>query len=156
MKIRVVRPKDFSQLRKLCDEHAALEEVTIADRDLSAQWNSAFFGSPAQLFGWVCDEGGNGPDPLRGYMTASIRLWTWSAKTHLYLDCIYLQPELRRSGIGRAMFRILVQFARESGCHEIQWRTLSSNETGIAFYRSLGAVPITDTMQWSQWSLSVD
>ncbi|TIQ17844.1 MAG: GNAT family N-acetyltransferase [Mesorhizobium sp.] len=153
MEIRVVRPNDLSQLRELCEEHAALEGATIADRDLSAKWNSAFFGTPAQLVGWVCDEGDNRPDALTGYMTASIRLSTWSAKPYLYLDCIYLRPEVRRSGMGRAMFGILTQFARESGCKEIQWQTLLSNEGGIAFYHSLGAVP---TLQWSRWSLSVD
>jgi GNAT superfamily N-acetyltransferase len=156
VEIRVVRPSDLSQLRKLCDEHIALEGSTIADRDLSAHWNSAFFGTPAQLFGWVCDEGGNRPDTLIGYMTASIRLWTWSAKIHLYLDCIYLQPEMRRSGMGRAMFGVLTEFARGKGCEEIQWRTLSSNEAGIAFYHALGAIPVTDTMRWSDWSLCVD
>ncbi|WP_353806834.1 GNAT family N-acetyltransferase [Mesorhizobium sp.] len=81
-----------------------MEGSTIADRDLSAHWNSAFFGTPAQLYGWVCEEGGNRHGTLRGYMTASIRPWTWSAKPQLYLDCIYLQPETRRSGMGRTMF----------------------------------------------------
>ncbi|TIW17489.1 MAG: GNAT family N-acetyltransferase, partial [Mesorhizobium sp.] len=119
-------------------------------------WNSAFFGTPAQLFGWVCDEGGSRHETLRGYMTASIRLWTWSANPHLYLDCIYLQPKTRRSGMGRAMFGVLTEFARGKGYEEIQWRTLSSNKAGIAFYHSLGAVPVTDTMRWSEWSLRLD
>ncbi|WP_352861743.1 GNAT family N-acetyltransferase [Mesorhizobium sp. M1163] len=118
--------------------------------ELGALWNTC------PVIRLVCDEGDNRPGTLTGYMTASIRLWTWSAKTHLYLDCIYLQPEARRSGIGRAMFRVLVEFARGRGCEEIQWQTLLSNEGGIAFYHSLGAVPTTDTMRWSRWSLCID
>ncbi|MGX8009756.1 N-acetyltransferase family protein [Mesorhizobium sp. ORM8.1] len=135
-------------MRRLCDEHAALEGALITECDLSAHWHSVFFGEPAQLFGWVCDEGGSCHDTLRGYMTASIRARTRSVKPHIYLDCIYLQPELRRSGIGRAMFTVLEQFARRSGCQEIQWQTLLSNEIGSAFYHSLGAVPIMDLMRW--------
>ncbi|WP_352663383.1 GNAT family N-acetyltransferase [Mesorhizobium sp. M0621] len=152
MKVRLVRPTDLPQLRTLCDEHAALEDRTIADPDLSDQWKTAFFGTPAQLFGWVCDKGDGSSDALTGYMTAAIRLYTWSVKPHLYLDCIYLRPETRRSGLGRAMFGVLMEFARERGCSDIQWHTLLSNEGGIAFYHSLGAVP---NMQWSRWSLSV-
>lgn len=49
VEIRVVRPGDLSQMRKLCDEHIALEGSTITDRDLSAYWNSAFFGTPAPV-----------------------------------------------------------------------------------------------------------
>lgn len=152
MEIRAVRPNDLPQLRKLCDEQAALEDMTITDPGLSAKWESAFFGTTPQLFGWVCDGGDNRPEALTGYMTASIGLFTWSAKPHLYLDCIYLRPETRGSGIGRSMFGVLTQFASESGCDEIRWQTLLSNEGGIAFYRSIGAVP---SFQWSRWRLSL-
>ncbi|WP_432430968.1 GNAT family N-acetyltransferase [Mesorhizobium loti] len=156
VKIRVVQPSDLSQLRKLCDEHIALEGSRIADRDLSPYWNSAFFRQPTQLYGWVCDEGGDRHETFRGYMTASIRLWTWSSKPHLYLDCIYLQPNMRRSGVGREMFGVLTEFARAKGCEDIQWRTLSSNEAGMAFYHSIGAVAVADTTRWSEWSLRIN
>jgi GNAT superfamily N-acetyltransferase len=153
VRIRVVHPKDLPQLRILCDEQAALEGAVIAVHDLSAKWESAFFGKSPALFGWVCDEERDCPDSLLGYMTASIRLSTWSVKPHLYLDCIYLRPALRRSGVGRGMFEVLTEFARDRGCKEIQWHTLLSNDDGIAFYRSLGAL---STVRWSRWSLPVE
>lgn len=148
MEIRPLTPNDFAQLLPLCAEHAAYEGSTIQENDQALRWNSAFFGTPPQLYGWVCSEAGHLGAALKGYMTASIAISTWSAKPYVFLDCIYLKPMIRGMGIGRSMLMMLVEFSQEHECQEIQWQTIPSNDTGSAFYRSLGAVPVTK-MRWT-------
>lgn len=152
LELRPVIPSDLVQLLPLCVEHAAYEGSTIHENDQAMRWNSAFFGTPPQLYGWVCSEGGHLGVALKGYMTASISISTWFAKPYVFLDCIYLKPIIRRMGIGRSMLMTLREFARGQGCQEIQWQTILSNETGSAFYSSLGAIPVTKT----RWSLPVE
>ncbi|WP_405052290.1 GNAT family N-acetyltransferase [Sinorhizobium sp. 8-89] len=150
LEIRPILPEDFSELLSLCSEHAAYEGSVISESDQATHWSSAFFGAPPQLHGWVCDEGTAAPGTLRGYMTAQVAISTWSARPYVFLDCIYLKPEVRRLGIGRSMILRLIEFAREHGCREIQWQTILSNQIAKAFYSSLGAIPVTKT----RWTLS--
>lgn len=53
-------------------------------------------------------------------------------------------PEHRGRGIGKALLRHLAKLAVERGCGRFEWSVLDWNEPSIAFYRSLGAVPMSD------------
>ncbi|WP_168338158.1 GNAT family N-acetyltransferase [Rhizobium laguerreae] len=148
MRVRPLRHSDLGQLLGLCIEHAEYEGVVIEESDQAQRWCSAFLASPPQLYGWVCSESDAAIEVLEGYMTASIITSTWSATPYVFLDCIYLKPHTRRHGIGKKMLSLLVEFAHQHGCQEIQWQTTLSNETGSAFYRSIGGVPLTK-MRWT-------
>ncbi|MGH0265569.1 GNAT family N-acetyltransferase [Sinorhizobium meliloti] len=151
MKVRPLHPDDLTQLHLLCTEHAEYEGAAVEDSDQAQRWSFAFFASPPQLYGWVCSESGAAVDVLEGYMTASVAMSTWSAKPYVFLDCIYLKPRIRRHGVGKIMLSLLEEFACGRGCQEIQWQTIPSNKTAAAFYKSIGAVPLTKT----RWTLRV-
>ncbi|MBD0788299.1 GNAT family N-acetyltransferase [Vibrio sp. Y2-5] len=75
-----------------------------------------------------------------GYMSLIKQFSTWDMKHYLYLDCLYLRPEARGKGLGKAMLMKASEFAEELSLLEIQWQTPTSNTNAIGFYRRLGAI----------------
>ena len=67
---------------------------------------------------------------------------TFLGKLGLYLEDLYVRPELRGRGVGGALLRHLAQLALERGCGRLEWSVLDWNEPALAFYRSIGAKPV--------------
>ena len=75
----------------------------------------------------------------------AIYLFTYSsflARPTLYLEDIFVRPEARGRGAGRAFFRALRREARGAGCGRIEWMVLNWNKPAIRFYDRLGAEPL--------------
>jgi GNAT superfamily N-acetyltransferase len=64
---------------------------------------------------------------------------TWLGKPGLYLEDLFVRPELRGRGIGKAMMIELARIAIREGCGRFEWAVLDWNQPSIDFYRSLGA-----------------
>jgi GNAT superfamily N-acetyltransferase len=64
---------------------------------------------------------------------------TWEGKPTLYLEDLFVRPEFRGQGIGKALLRRLAAIAVEEGCGRFQWAVLDWNQPSIDFYRSQGA-----------------
>lgn len=64
---------------------------------------------------------------------------TFLAKPGLYLEDLFVQPEFRGQGIGKALLLHLAKLANARGCGRMEWTVLDWNEPAIAFYDSLGA-----------------
>jgi len=64
---------------------------------------------------------------------------TFLAKPGLYLEDLFVQPEFRGRGIGKALLLHLAKLANARGCGRMEWSVLDWNEPAIAFYESLGA-----------------
>ncbi len=71
----------------------------------------------------------------------------------LYLEDLFVKPQYRGRGYGRALMRKLASIASERGCARFEWCCLDWNEPSIGFYKSLGANPM-DT--WTTWRLGKD
>jgi GNAT superfamily N-acetyltransferase len=69
---------------------------------------------------------------------------TWLARPGIYLEDLFVRPEHRRKGHGRALLRELARIAVERGCGRMEWAVLNWNTSAIQFYRSLGATPLGD------------
>ncbi|HZP60383.1 MAG TPA: GNAT family N-acetyltransferase [Opitutaceae bacterium] len=69
---------------------------------------------------------------------------TFLAKPGLYLEDLYVRPQFRRRGIGKALLVHIVGLARQRGCGRMEWSVLDWNEPAQAFYRSLGATVLPD------------
>lgn len=78
---------------------------------------------------------------------------TFLAQPTLYLEDIFILPEERGRGIGRAMMRALAQEALARGCGRMEWQVLTWNTPSIAFYEHLGARPLDD---WRGYRLTAD
>jgi GNAT superfamily N-acetyltransferase len=64
---------------------------------------------------------------------------TFLAKPGIYLEDLFVEPELRGKGIGKALLRHLARLALVRGCGRLEWSVLDWNEPSIRFYESLGA-----------------
>ena len=69
---------------------------------------------------------------------------TWEGKPGIYLEDLFVRPEFRGHGYGRALLQQLGRLALERGCARLEWSVLDWNEPSIAFYKALGAVPMDE------------
>ena len=65
---------------------------------------------------------------------------TFLCKPGIYLEDLFVLPEHRRKGYGKALLATLARIAIERGCGRFEWAVLEWNEPAIGFYRSLGAM----------------
>ncbi|NDD51701.1 MAG: GNAT family N-acetyltransferase, partial [Actinobacteria bacterium] len=75
---------------------------------------------------------------------AGMAIWflnysTWQAKHGIYLEDIFIKPEYRGRGYGKALLKHLAKICDEKGYGRLQWWVLDWNSPAIEFYRSLGA-----------------
>ncbi len=78
---------------------------------------------------------------------------TWLGRPGLYLEDLFVKPEMRGKGYGRALLVDLARIARERGCGRMEWAVLDWNDPAIQFYRKLGAKPLDE---WTVFRLTRD
>jgi GNAT superfamily N-acetyltransferase len=76
---------------------------------------------------------------------------TWLGRPGLYLEDLFVRPEMRGKGYGRALLERLARIAKERGCGRMEWAVLDWNEPAIQFYRKLGAQPMDE---WTVFRLT--
>ena len=76
---------------------------------------------------------------------------TFLGRQGLYLEDLYVRPAWRGKGYGKALLQKLAAIAVERGCGRMEWWCLDWNQPSIGFYRSLGAVPMSD---WTVYRLT--
>ena len=76
---------------------------------------------------------------------------TWLGRPGLYLEDLFVKPEMRGKGYGRALLVDLAKIARERGCGRMEWAVLDWNDPAIQFYRKLGAKPMDE---WTVFRLT--
>ena len=76
---------------------------------------------------------------------------TFLGRAGIYLEDLFVRPEARGRGAGKALLRELARLALERGCGRLEWGCLDWNAPSIAFYRARGAVPMED---WTTYRLT--
>jgi GNAT superfamily N-acetyltransferase len=69
---------------------------------------------------------------------------TFLGRKGLWLEDIFVKPELRKHGYGKALLLAVARIAHARGCGRFEWAALDWNTSAWEFYRSLGAVPLED------------
>lgn len=75
---------------------------------------------------------------------------TFLGKPGLYLEDLFVEEDCRGKGYGKKLLLHLVKIAKEKNCGRMEWSVLNWNEPAIKFYKSLGALPMTE---WSVYRL---
>lgn len=132
--IRWAMPEDMDELVRLCTEHAAYERSSFDPAGKEEALAQMLFAPDARLKCLVAEEDAR----LIGYATFSVEVSTWDADRYMHMDCLFLRPEARNKGIGRALMRRIAQEARDQGLIRMQWQTPSFNVDAIRFYDRLG------------------
>jgi len=78
---------------------------------------------------------------------------TFLGRAGIYLEDLYVKPEFRKKGIGKALLKKLAAIAVERGCGRLEWWCLDWNKPSIDFYCSLGAIPMDE---WTTYRITGD
>jgi GNAT superfamily N-acetyltransferase len=141
--IRRARPDDIPEIvqmvRDLAEYEKALDEAVATEE----QFERALFGPDPKVFAHVVEHESD------AYSLAGFALWflnfsTWVGKHGLYLEDLYVRPELRGSGYGKALLSTLARECVENDYGRFEWWVLDWNEPALGFYRSIGAVPMVE------------
>ena len=122
--------KELAEYEKLSHEVSATEEIlreSLFDGRRVAEALLAYLG-----------------DEPAGFALFFHNFSTFLGRPGIYLEDLYVRPEFRGSGIGRALLVHLAKLAKERGCGRLEWWVLDWNESSIGFYKSLGAVAMDD------------
>lgn len=137
VEIRFADVDDAATILRLVRELAAYERepdaVLLTLPVLRQQLESA--APPFQCF--LAEQGG---EPV-GFALFFASYSTWRGRAGIYLEDLYVTPEARGLGIGKALLRRLAALAIERDCARVEWSVLDWNTPAIDFYRSLGATP---------------
>jgi GNAT superfamily N-acetyltransferase len=120
-----------------------LENEVVATEELLAEW--LFDKRSAEVFFAVID----GQEV--GFALYFTNFSTFLGRAGLYLEDLYVRPEYRGNGIGKAMLSELAKIAVERNYGRFEWWCLDWNTPSIEFYRSLGAEPMSD---WTVYRMS--
>ena len=121
----------LSFIRELAEYEKMLDEVKATPADIERQ----LFG-PRPAAECVIAEWDGTP---AGFALFFHNFSTFLAKPGLYLEDLYVKPELRGKGIGKTLLAHLAKLALERGCGRFEWAVLDWNAPAIRFYESLGA-----------------
>ena len=114
--------------------------------------SGAPFLSPPEVFALVAEAGDKRiGDKIIGIAVYFVSFSTWTGRHGLYLEDLFVVPEHRSRGVGRALLGPLAARAVGRGCARLEWAVLDWNQPAIDFYRSLGAVANDD---WTTFRLS--
>ena len=133
--IRNATPADVPQIlafiRALAEYERAPDAVVATDEALLRDG----FG-PNPFFSCLIAEHDGQP---AGFALFFYNYSTWMGRPGIYLEDLFVLPELRGRGIGKALLRRVAAIAVEKGCQRLQWEVLDWNTPAIEFYRAMGA-----------------
>jgi len=162
--IRTATPADVPVLHAMIRELADYEKAPQEAKATEEQLAEALFGAqPAAYAHLAVDDGGGAPcssgvEDVGGGEPVGFALWflnfsTWRGVQGIYLEDLYVRPERRARGHGKALLTELARICVERGYERLEWSVLNWNEPSIRFYRSLGARPQDE---WTVYRLTED
>jgi len=124
-------PTIFRLIRQLAEYARLSHEVVLEERQLREH----LFGPRPWAEVVLAEEAGQ----VVGFALFFHNYSTFAGKPGLYLEDLFVEPEHRGQGHGKALFQAVVRLAAERGCGRMEWSVLDWNEPAVRFYRSLGA-----------------
>lgn len=131
--------KDLAEYENLSHEVTATEEIL----------RESLFGEFKVAEALLAHSG----DEPAGFALFFHNFSTFLGRPGIYLEDLYVRPEFRGAGVGRALLARLAKMAEERGCGRLEWWVLDWNEPAIDFYKSLGARPMED---WTVYRVTGD
>ena len=136
--IRPATPDDIPVIHTLVRELAAYEKALHEARATEAQLSEALFGERPAAFAHVAEDDGG---EVVGFALWFLNFSTWRGVHGIYLEDLYVRPEARGAGHGRALLTELAGICVQRGYERLEWSVLNWNRPAIDFYESLGARP---------------
>ena len=148
MELRYAERKDTAVILNFIKELALYENMldqVVATEELLAEW---LFDKKAAEVILAVEDGRE-----VGFALFFHNFSTFLGRAGVYLEDLFVLPEYRGRGFGKALLRKLAQIAVERGCGRLEWACLDWNKPSIDFYLSLGAQPMDE---WTVYRLTGD
>jgi GNAT superfamily N-acetyltransferase len=133
--IREATPADVSQIQAFIRALAAYEREPDAAKATEADLLRDGFGPRPFYFCLIAEQDGR----PAGFALYFFNYSTWVGRPGLYLEDLFVEPEFRGLGIGKALLERVAAVAVEKNCPRLQWEVLDWNTPAIDFYRAMGA-----------------
>ncbi|HZC25654.1 MAG TPA: GNAT family N-acetyltransferase [Actinopolymorphaceae bacterium] len=148
-RVRRVRESDVDALVGLVHELATYERAPHDCHLETDQLRHALFCAAPAVFGHVAEVDGQ----IVGCALWFLNFSTWRGTHGIYLEDLYVRPEQRGAGLGKALLTALAEECVRGGYARLEWSVLDWNTPSIAFYTSLGAKPMDE---WTVFRLTDD
>jgi GNAT superfamily N-acetyltransferase len=133
--IRAATPADVPEILRLIRELAVYEKLEHMAVGTDATLRESLFGAQPAAEAILAEVEGRAVGFALYFTTFS----TFLCKPGIHLEDLFVEPQHRGSGIGRALLRHLARLAVERGCGRLEWNVLDWNTPSIRFYESLGS-----------------
>ena len=145
--VREIRESDVAIVVRMVHDLAAYEKSSNECRMTVEQLWASLFGAAPALFGHVAEVDGR----VVGFVLWFLNFSTWTGTHGVYGEDMYVEPEYRGHGVGRALFKAMAQVCVERGYQRLEFWTLDWNTDTITFTTSLGAKPMSE---WTVYRIS--
>ena len=147
MKIRSAKREEVGVILTLIKELAEYEKAPDAVEAKESDLLKTIFEENPKVFCEVVEVEGE----IVGMAIWFLNYSTWQGKHGIYLEDLYIKPEFRGRGYGKALLQHLAAICNERGYGRFQWWVLDWNSPAIEFYRSLGAEAMSE---WTVYRVS--
>lgn len=144
--IRPATADDAALILRFIRDLAIYEKAESSVQTDEAGIRSSLFGPDAKAQALICEVGGE----AIGYAVYFYNYSTWLGRNGVYLEDLYVSPERRGSGAGKALLQHIAKQAVAEGCGRFEWSVLDWNEPAIQFYEAAGARPQSE---WTVYRL---
>lgn len=138
--IRPASVDDAALILRFITDLAIYENAEHEVKTDVAGIRASLFGDGSTTHGLICEQDG----VAIGFAVYFFSYSTWLGKHGIYLEDLYVSPEHRKLGAGKALLRHLAQLAVAKGCGRMEWAVLDWNTPAIEFYEAFGAQPKDD------------
>jgi GNAT superfamily N-acetyltransferase len=149
LSIRSAAPTDLPLIAQFIRDLAEYEKLAHEVRFDEASLGERLFGERPYAEVLIGEIDG----AAQGFALFFHNFSTFEGKPGIYLEDLFVRPEARGSGLGKALLGRLAQLAVERDCARLEWWVLNWNEPSIGFYKSLGARPMDE---WTVFRLDGD
>jgi GNAT superfamily N-acetyltransferase len=133
--VRAARPEDIPLLLEMIGELAEYEHLESEVQATEELLSKALFGSRPAAAALIAERGSD----AAGYALFFPTFSTFLAIEGVWLEDLFVRPEHRRAGVGKALLAALAAEVRERGGERLEWAALDWNELALGFYRGIGA-----------------
>ena len=142
--IRTATANDAELILRFITDLAIYEKAEHEVQTDVAGIRDSLFGEGSTTHALICEQDG----VAIGFAVYFFSYSTWLGKHGIYLEDLYVSPEYRKLGAGKALLQHLAQLAVARGCGRLEWAVLDWNTPAIEFYESFGARPKDDWISY--------
>jgi len=139
--IRAIEEKDKSQWLKLWAGYLEFYKSTISPEQTELTWKR-LINNELKMFGFVAEN----EDGVIGFTHCLFRPSTWTETDYCYLEDLFVDPNIRGKGVGRALMEKVVEFAKQKESKRVYWTTQEFNKSARVLYDSI--TPVSEFVQY--------